>query len=209
MPHSEPSNNLPPAALSEFTKIAKADWEGGVPLTELLERVNRLAVGFRPEKSAESGEDERRSRSGRVRLEFSERSFRHYQTERCIEPPEKRGRRAGYGFRHFLQALLVRKLLWERIPAEQIASMLRGRGTDELQRMLLGGVEIVAREQSDDDAEQGQGFSGRMNWSEVWERIRVEQGIELHLSSGRKQLTPSQIQVLLERFYEILRQHGK
>ncbi len=29
--------------------------------------------------------------------------------------------------------------------ARQIVTMLMGRGTDELERMLLGGVEIVAR----------------------------------------------------------------
>jgi hypothetical protein len=51
-----------------------------------------------------------------------------------------------YGYRHFVQALLVRKLLWEHLPAERIAGLMAGRSTEEAKRMLFGGVEMVARQ---------------------------------------------------------------
>ena len=84
-------------------------------LTELLKRTNRLAVLFLP-----NGDD----RDSRVSPVFQPRSFRRYQTLGCIDVPERVGKRAMYGFRHFVQALLVRKLLWEHLPAERIATLM-------------------------------------------------------------------------------------
>ena len=133
-PH--PSTGLPAKALREFDKAAKSDWQDGVPLGELLKRVNRVAVRFLLE------EDGRHSRVKRL---FTERSLRHYQTLGCIDPPEKEGRRATYHYRHLVQALLVRRLLWERVPSDQIAVLMAGRGTEEIGRMFLGGIEMVAR----------------------------------------------------------------
>ena len=104
MPRPHPSTSLPAKALREYRKIANADWGTGVPLTELLERINRVAEHLAPEED-EDGRD------SRVKRMFTERSFRHYQTLGCIDPPEKEGRRTAYGFRHFVQALLVRRLL--------------------------------------------------------------------------------------------------
>ena len=119
--------------------IAKSGWgETGVPLPELLKRINRVAEHLAPEEA---------ERNSRVKRVFTERSFRHYQTLGCIDPPEKEGRRSVYGFRHFVQALLVRKLLWERVPSDQIAVVMSGRGTEETERMFLGGIEMVARDE--------------------------------------------------------------
>ena len=140
-PH--PSTQLPAEALREFDKAAKSDWEDGIPLAELLRRVNRVAVLFLPEEDGQHS---------RVKRLFTERSFRHYQTLCCIEPPEKVGHRASYGFRHLVQALLVRKLLWERVPSDQIAALMAGRGTDETERMFIGGIEMVARSEGSSGA---------------------------------------------------------
>ena len=54
-------------------------------------------------------------RDSRVKRTFTDRSFRHYTTLGCIDPPEKDGRRSVYGFRHLVQALVVRRLLWDRV----------------------------------------------------------------------------------------------
>lgn len=200
MNYSRPSCTLPPAALREFKKATKADWHDGVPLVELLDRVNRVAELLVDDAAhPESG-------SGRVRHTFTERSFRHYQTLGSIDVPEKRGRSASYGFRHFLQALLVRKLLWEKLSAEQITTMLSGRDAGELERMLLGGVEIVARTGGADDEGEKSDFSEGL--TEMWNRVRVVPGLELHVSSKLPPFTREDHRRLIARLKEILRRQG-
>ncbi len=200
MTHSLPSSTLPPAALREYTKTAKGDWRNGVPLVELLRRVNRLAVLLGGE-GADVG-----SAAGRVSRTFTERSFRHYQTLGCIGVPEKRGRLASYGFRHFLQALLVRKLLRERLPVGQIATMLVDRDTEELERMLLGGVEMVARARGGGDevdpSGSAAGPAGR------WNRVRVAPGVELHLIADLPRFKPAELRRLSLLLEKALRRHG-
>jgi hypothetical protein len=200
--HPEPFSNLPDAALREYTKAAKAGWQD-VPLVELLDRVNHVAVSFLPEV------DRRGSQAGRVRRIFTERSFRHYQTLGCIDVPEKDGRRASYGFRHFLQALLVRKLLWEQVPARQIVTMLNGRGTDELERMLLGGVEIVARMGGGGSGGGGetQDHGSSVGPAERWNRVRVVPGIELHVRGGLPKPKPAELKQILAQIETALRKN--
>ena len=189
--HPQSSSRLPDAALHEFEKIADYDWQDGVPLSELLDRVNRVAIEFLPE------EDERDSRVKRL---YTDRSFRHYQTLGCIDPPEKEGRQASYQFRHFVQALLVRKLLWERVPSEQIAVVMAGRGTEETERMFLGGIEMVARAGG---GESGSAASGTV---ETWRRVQVLPGVELHLHDDLKTLRATDLKNLLAALEKALRQ---
>jgi hypothetical protein len=191
-PH--PSTRLPAKALREFEKIAKSDWQGGIPLIELLRRVNRVAVRFLPEEDGQHS---------RVKRQFTERSFRHYQTLGCVDPPEKDGHRASYGFRHLVQALLVRKLLWERVPSEQIAVLMAGRGTDETERMFLGGVEMVAR------AEGGRGGAGSAaaGPAETWRRVGVSPGVELHIRSDLPKPRPAELKKLVGRLETALRRN--
>jgi hypothetical protein len=189
-PH--PSTQLPAAALREFEKAAKSDWGDGIPLVELLRRVNRVAVQFIPEDDG---------RGSRVKRLFTERSFRHYQTLGCIDPPEKEGHLASYGFRHLVQALLVRKLLWERVPADQIAVLMAGRGTGETERMFIGGIEMVARlEGSRCGAD-----SAAAELAETWRRVRVAPGVELHLRDDLPNPKPAELKQLIERLERALR----
>lgn len=191
---------MSPAALGEFAKVSRTDWQGGVPLVELLVRINRVAVLL------VGCDDSEKSATGRVKQVFTERSFRHYQTLGCIEVPDKRGRLANYGLRHFLQALLVRKLLRERVPAEQIATMLDGRDNGELERMLLGGVEITAR------AVGGGGevtpSESATSLAEMWNRVRVAPGLELHISTALPQYKPEELRRVMEKLKKVLRRQG-
>jgi hypothetical protein len=180
--------------MSHQPPLAKSNWEGGIPLTELLHRVNRVAVQFLPE------EDGRHSRVKRL---FTERSFRHYQTLGCIDPPEKVGHRASYGFRHLVQALLVRKLLRERVPSVQIATLMAGRGTDETGRMFLGGVEMVARAGGSRGGAASR--SPAPEPAETWRRVRVAPGVELHLREDLAKPQPGELKDLLERLEGALR----
>lgn len=191
---------MSPAVLGEFTKVSRADWQGGVPLVELLARINRVAVLL------VGGDDHERSTTGRVKRVFTERSFRHYQTLGCIEAPDKLGRLANYGLRHFLQALLVRKLLWERVSAEQISRMLIGRDTEELERMLLGGVELVARAGGGVNEVEPPGSETSL--AELWNRVRVAPGLELHMSTERPRYKPEEYRRVIEKLKKLLRGQG-
>lgn len=197
MKHNRTSLPLPPAALREFTKASQADWQGGVPLPKLLTRVNRVAARLM------GSDDQAKAIEGRVSRTFTERSFRHYQTLGCIDAPEKHRRLASYGFRHFLQALLVRKLLWQRLSSEQIAALLVGRTADDLERMLVGGVELVAQTGPD----EGQADTSRLGSLEAWSRVRVAPGVELHLNSELPRLRPGDLKQLVEQMELVLRKH--
>jgi hypothetical protein len=72
----------------------------------------------------------------------------------------------------------VRKLLWERVSAEQISRMLIDRDTDELERMLLGGVELVARAGGGGDAAEppGPDTSVAELWNRVWNHANGPRG---------------------------------
>ena len=192
MPHSHPSTSLPEGALREYRKIAKSDWRDGVPLTDLIDRVNRVAVRFLPEEDG---------RDSRVKRTFTERSFRHYTTLGCIDPAEKDGRRSVYRYCHFVQALLVRKLLWERVPSDQIAVVMSGRGTEETERMFLGGIEMVARAGEDQGA-QGAPDPGTV---EIWRRVRVIPGVELHIRDGLPKPQPAELKQMMDRVKSALR----
>ena len=190
----DPANPAFPKVLREFEKLERMDWEGGVTLTELLNRTNRLAGQFLPD---EDGRDSRVSRA------FAPRSFRRYQTLGCIDVPERVGKRAMYGYRHFVQALLLRKLLWEHLPAERIAALMVGRSTEETKRMLFEGVEMVARQGGGAVVEE----SGAGEVEETWRRVRVTPGVELHLRDDLPKLKPAERRRLLERLEVVLRRN--
>ena len=190
----DPANPAFPKVLREFEKLERMDWEGGVTLTELLNRTNQLAVQFLPD---EDGRDSRVSRA------FAPRSFRRYQTLGCIDVPERVGKRAMYGYRHFVQALLLRKLLWEHLPAERIAALMVGRSTEETKRMLFEGVEMVARQSGGVVVEE----SGAGEVEETWKRVRVTPGVELHLRDDLPKLKPAELRRLMERLEVVLRRN--
>ena len=173
----------PPRPSGKFEKLEAKDWSEGLPLLELLNRVNRVAAKMRPEGAAPDA---------RVSPTFSERSFRRYQTLGGIDPPERPGRQCVYGFRHFVQGLLVRRLLREGMPSWWITALMAGRGTDELRQLLLGEYEVVARHSGGEAALAAPGEA------EVWKRIAVASGIELHLRSDLPRSKPGELKKLLE-----------
>jgi hypothetical protein len=203
---AQPSSNLPASALSEFTKWSTTDWEGGVPLSELLERINRVA------EALPGDHDDPDSGPTRVSRLFTERSFRHYQTLQCIDVPEKHGRNASYGYRHFVQALLVRRLLAEGVAATRMPELTGSSSTPELERMFLHGVEVVMRPGGGGEAEvrpsrdqvvrradDGNSVTG-------WLRVALGKGVELHLSDQRPKMTLQERQQMLKRIEEQMRE---
>ena len=181
---------VPEKALEELGVVEQWDWGDGITLTDLIEWLNDVAARFRPESISPT------SRAG---IGFTLRSFRHYQTLGCIDAPEKAGKNAVYFFRHFLQGLVVRKLLWERIPSERIASLMRGRSNAEYRRMLLEGVELIAA---------GGGTESRsaagVGESQTWKRITLSPGIEVHLGENLPRSSKQEREELVERFRVVL-----
>jgi len=175
----------------EFEKLEKAAGTEAIPLTELVKRVNRVVVHFLPGKSA---------RDSRVSRVFTPRSFRHYQTLGCIDAPERAGKRAVYGLRHFLQALLVRKLLWERVPSERIVALMSCRSTGEIRQMLSERIEMVTR------VAAGEGVSvDAPGVAETWKRVVVVPGVELHLRGDLPKPRPREVEELLVKLETALR----
>ena len=162
MSRSRNPKRLPAQVEREIKKLEKAGGTGAIALTELVKRVNRVVVRFLPEQS---------SRNSRVSRVFTPRSFRHYQTLGCIDAPERAGKHAVYGLRHFLQALLVRKLLWERVPSERIVALMACRSTAEIRQMLIEKIEMVTR------VAAGEGVSvDAPGVAETWKRVVVVPG---------------------------------
>ena len=121
---------IPESAIEELDQVEQIDWEEGVGLQELIDWINQIVERFRPDSI---------NASARSSAAFTPRSFRHYQTMGCIDAPKRAGKSVNYGFKHYLQGLVIRKLLWEKVPSEQIAKLMAGKDTGELKRLLLEG----------------------------------------------------------------------
>lgn len=186
--------------LREFEKVSSKGWDAGIPLDELLSRVNQVAAKLLPIGDAADS---------RISQTLVPRTFRHYQTLGCIDVPEKHGRNASYGYRHFLQALLIRRLLADGIPARRMPEMVSG-SSDELERLILGGVEMVLRPEGGGKAEarpnryQETLRACAENSVSGWLRVALGEGIELHLSDKRPKMTPDQRRKMLKRIEELV-----
>ncbi len=181
---------IPETAILELEAVEEMDWEDGVSLEELINWINQVVARFRPDTVSDGA---------RSSDSFSTRSFRHYQTLGCIDPPVRKGQRVFYHFRHYLQGLLVRKLLWERVPSSQIATAMKGRSLAEYKMLLLDGINIVPVTPPERDFIE----NGRPS-RELRERFNFRFGIEISLPSDRARLENRQIDELLNEFRDIL-----
>jgi len=179
---------IPESAIQELAGVEEMDWSDGLALQDLIACINRIAEYFRPDSINE------RARSSAA---FSPRSFRHYQTMGCIDAPKRAGKAVVYGFKHYLQGLVIRKLLWEKMSSEQITTLMAGRDTGELKKLLLEGIEIAAaggREETESRSRDGG----------TWKRVVLAHGVELHLESSRSPLSKKEVEGIVERVRESL-----
>jgi DNA-binding transcriptional MerR regulator len=183
---------IPPSALKELQQLENKDWS--VSAQELVDWVNHIAVRFLPANTPD--------KSGRVSENLSLRAMRYYQTLGCIDAPVREGREAHYGFRHYLQALLVRKMLWQRVPASTMAELLPGRTTDEYKNLLLEDIQLIAKPGST------QSPRSSIEASETWRRLRVCDGIELHLGEKIARIDGKSIPAILEKIEAALRRQA-
>jgi DNA-binding transcriptional MerR regulator len=190
------------AGLREFEKVSSKGWDSGVPLDELLSRVNQVAAKLLPIGDTSDS---------RISQTLVPRTFRHYQTLGCIDVPERRGRNASYNYRHFIQALLIRRLLADGVPVRKMQELVSG-SSDELKRLILGGVEMVMRPGGGGEAEarpnryQETLRACAENSVSGWLRVALGEGIEIHLSDKRPKMIAEQRRRMLKRIEELLRQ---
>ena len=123
---------IPAEALDELRMLERADYS--YRMEDLVALVNAAALRFL-QLSVES--------DGRIKGEFTIRTLRHYQTLGCLDTPELVGRVAIYRYRHYLQALLIRKLLFEGFSSKQIKDFTTNRTNDSLLDLLMRYVEVA------------------------------------------------------------------
>ena len=170
----EPQIRLPESALTELEMVESWNWDEGIALENLIDWINQVVARFRPDEVGDS------TRSSQ---EFTPRSFRHYQTLGCIDPPSRVGRQARYGFRHYLQGLLVRKLLWEKVPSDQITRLMADRSESDYKQLLFEGVELVPA-----GIDRGSVTSDPAT-EEMWKRIKLTDGLELNVREDQGRMS--------------------
>ena len=178
------------ADITEFQMVENMNWETGVSLRELVEWINEVAERFQP------GSTDRDARSSQ---NFTERSFRHYQTLGCIDAPRRVGRSAVYGFRQYLQALLIRKLLWERMSAEQISKSMVDKSNQEYKQMLFADIEVLPV-----PATKAQQSPAKNTTPSQWTRHIVSKGIELHIEGNQAALNNAAKKQILSEIERLL-----
>lgn len=109
------------------------------------------------------------------------RTVRFYTQKGLLEPPEGERRGAYYTRRHLEQLLLIRKWQAAGVSLERIGRLLKGEVAGLPPESEPGTVE-------------------------VWSRIMLQPGLELHLQPGRLGLTPEEAQALIQQLITVANQ---
>lgn len=180
--------SIPELAVQELDQVEQMNPE--FSMQDLVDWVNQAVARFLPQAN-ESGDK-------RVSNSFTVRTLRHYQTLECLDSPHKDGRRAIYSFRHYLQALLIRKLLYLGCSPDSIRETLKGKTNPQYKDMLFGDLNII--ESSTPIAV----LPGKVatpatpsSGAESWTRITLGPGAELHLQGHVGSLSPAKRRKLL------------
>jgi DNA-binding transcriptional MerR regulator len=169
-------------ALKELDQLETMHLE--FSMENLVEWVNNAVRRFYPQ--ANEGGDKRVSDS------FTVRTLRYYQTLGCLDTPDKDGRRAIYGYRHYLQALIIRKLLYLRYAPESIHDALQGKSNREYKEMLFAELPTSRTHSSGHQlATMGERTAAPCAQHEVWTHIHLAPGIELRLKGQTGDLSKS------------------
>ncbi|MFM2066883.1 MAG: hypothetical protein RLZZ584_1792 [Pseudomonadota bacterium] len=112
----------------------------------------------------------------------SVRTLRYYISVGLLERPQGEKRGAYYLQRHLEQLLLIRRWSEAGLSLERIRELLAGAPADPPPRAAAPGS------------------------VEVWSRMTLADGLELHLEPGRAGLTPEQVRELLRGVTALYRQ---
>jgi DNA-binding transcriptional MerR regulator len=111
------------------------------------------------------------------------RTVRYYIAEGLVDRPygEKRG--AHYGRQHLEQLLLIRRWTDAGLSLERIRELMAGAPADPPPRRTAPGS------------------------VEVWSRVTLADGLEVHIEPGRADLSPEQVRSLVRGIALLYRQH--
>ena len=109
------------------------------------------------------------------------RTVRFYTQKGLLDPPEGERRGAYYTRRHLEQLLLIRKWQAAGVSLERIGQLLRGEWVELPPALESGTVE-------------------------VWSRVTLRPGLEVHLEPGRLGLTPEETRELIQRLVAVTSQ---
>lgn len=109
------------------------------------------------------------------------RTVRFYTQKGLLDPPEGERRGAYYTRRHLEQLLLIRKWQAAGVSLERIGQLLRGEWVELPPAPEPGTVE-------------------------VWSRVTLRPGLEVHLEPGRLGLTPEETRELIQRLVAVTSQ---
>lgn len=110
------------------------------------------------------------------------RTVRYYIAQGLLERPEGEKRGAHYLRRHLEQLLLVRRWTEAGLSLDRVRELLDGAPEDPPRRAAAPGS------------------------VEVWSRITVADGLEVHLEPGRAGLSPEQVRALVRSVTGLYRQ---
>ncbi|MDA7625157.1 helix-turn-helix domain-containing protein [bacterium] len=188
---------IPRLAVEELDQVELMSPE--FSMNNLVTLVNSAVERFHPQ--ANDRVDKRVSSS------FTVRTLRHYQTLGCLDAPRKDGRRAIYGFRHYLQALLIRKLLYLRCSPGSIRITLEGQTNIQYKEMLFADLQIALSKQSVANLPSKQSSKEPVSTSESWTRITLDADAELHLKKQPGRMSPARKKEFLKHIEQYLKKH--
>lgn len=110
------------------------------------------------------------------------RTVRYYIAEGLLDRPEGEKRGAHYLQRHLEQLLLVRRWTDAGLSLERVRELIAGAPEDPPRRAVPPGS------------------------VEVWSRITLADGLELHVEPGRAGMTPEQVRALTRGLTTLYRQ---
>jgi DNA-binding transcriptional MerR regulator len=184
--NSKQSIQIPAEALDELRMLQRSNYS--YRIEDLVGLVNAAALRFLPLTDASDG---------RLKGGFTARTLRHYQTLGCIDAPELVGRVAIYRYRHYLQALLIRKLLFESFSSQQIKEFTADRTTEGLLELLVRNVEVA--ETSVSYLNENQDLAEHVFTAEQWTELKLSPEITLKVRRPHTALTDNQHKELLKQ----------
>ena len=110
------------------------------------------------------------------------RTVRYYIAEGLVDRPHGEKRGAHYGRRHVEQLLLIRRWTEAGLSLERIRELIAGAPEDPPPRRTAPGS------------------------VEVWSRVTVADGLEVHIEPGRAGLSPEQVRSLVRGITSLYRQ---
>ena len=110
------------------------------------------------------------------------RTVRYYIAEGLVDRPEGEKRGSHYLRRHLEQLLVIRRWTDAGLSLERVRELMAGAPEDPAPRRVAPGV------------------------VEVWSRVTMADGLEVHIEPGRAGLTPEQVRGLVRGITALYRQ---